>query len=106
MAVYKVELNNLPKMKARLAAGMPAAIASTVSEIKADAISATPVQSGKLRGGWDSMQTGNYAEVFNDVRYAGFVEYGTRNAEGTKMLRPAVHKALPKLIAKIKGLMG
>jgi HK97 gp10 family phage protein len=75
-------------------------------EIRNEAVIKTPVDTGALRAGWQVRQNRTEysaeVEIFNKVPYAGYVEYGTRFQRAQPMLRPAVNKILPKLIAKIR----
>lgn len=45
---------------------------------------ASAVESGRFRRGWKSYITGNRLVVYNDVRYAMFVELGTKYYKGNK----------------------
>jgi HK97 gp10 family phage protein len=75
-------------------------------EIRNESVRATPVDTGALRAGWQVRQSRTQytaeVEIFNKVPYAGYVEYGTRYQRSQPMLRPAVNKILPRLIAKIR----
>jgi HK97 gp10 family phage protein len=75
-------------------------------ETQNDAKSASPVDTGALRSGWQMRERGKTngieVEVFNVVPYAGYVEYGTRKQRAQPMLRPAVNKAVAKLKTKIR----
>jgi hypothetical protein len=64
-------------------------IRGVAGQIAADAAAATPVRTGTLRAGWHTEQgTRDPATTFvvNGVRYARFIEYGTRRIRAGAML--------------------
>lgn len=70
------------------------------------AVDKTPVLTGNLKNGWKISQLkkqGNTytIEVFNDVEYASFVEYGTRKQQGKFMLTLSENE----LKRELKGLV-
>lgn len=77
-----------PSAPRRACSGMIRQVAENVA---ADARSRTPVESGDLKAGW-KVEPGRAEGVWlvlNDVPYARFVEYGTRNDPAHPMLGPA-----------------
>lgn len=75
-------------------------------EVRNGAVKKTPVDTGNLRAGWQARQKrttrGGEVTVFNEVPYAGFVEYGTRYQAAKPMLRPSVAEVLEKLKQKFR----
>jgi HK97 gp10 family phage protein len=54
----------------------------------------TPIRTGRLRAAWRTIRDDNARyHVINDVPYARFVEFGTRNTPAQPMLGPAVLQA-------------
>ena len=47
----------------------------------------TPVRTGKLKAGWESIIVDTTVLITNDVPYAGYVENGTRYFQGRGMIR-------------------
>ena len=47
----------------------------------------TPVDTGRLRSGWETNVTADEITISNDVEYAGFVEDGTEHMSGAHMLK-------------------
>lgn len=84
-------------------------IADVTAETMARTVELTPLQTGTLRRGFlDAHQTAHIADApdrttataVNHVRYAGFVEYGTRKMAARAMLRRAiliVRSIIPRL---------
>lgn len=70
----------------------------------------TPVDTGRLRAGWDIGNSGKTVVVVNDVEYASYVEDGTEHMRGAHMLKVTLaekqaigDKVTRKLRAKYKG---
>lgn len=63
-------------------------------QIRNDAVRAAPVDTGRLRQsiGVQKIGDGHY-RVGTNVRYAPFVEFGTRRTRAQPFLRPALEKA-------------
>ena len=47
----------------------------------------TPVDTGRLKAGWETKVTDDEITISNDVEYAGFVEDGTEHMSGAHMLK-------------------
>ena len=62
--------------------------------VMSDARSRTPLKTGRLRAGWAVAKVAD-AEyiVSNPVRYAKYVEFGTRKMQPQPMLGPALIRA-------------
>lgn len=70
----------------------------------------TPVDTGRLRAGWDIGTSGKTVVVLNDVEYASYVEDGTEHMRGAHMLKVTISerraigdKVTRKLKQKYKG---
>jgi len=53
-------------------------------------INRVPVDTGRLRDGYEAHLTGNGAEVTSDVEYRDYVEFGTRYMEAQPHVGPAI----------------
>ena len=70
------------------------AVEHVANGITANAAARTPVETGRLRGGWKVGKTRDGGrEVSNDVPYARFVEYGTKHNQARAMLGQATAQA-------------
>ena len=76
----------------------------------------TPADTGRLRGAWArSAPAGGSIEVYNNVEYAPYVEYGHRIVafghdtgrvkEGTYMLRDAVSESQAQFVADASRIL-
>jgi HK97 gp10 family phage protein len=65
-------------------------VAETAEKIAQDARGRAPVQTGRLRDSITASAYGKEAEVFSQVEYAPFVEYGTYKMAAQPFLYPAV----------------
>lgn len=85
---------NMKRRAMGLSRDLDRAAKTTAYKIRADAQRTTPVDTGKLRKGWQGPNpAGKWSyKVENDVEYAMFVEKGTRKMAGRHMLANAVHK--------------
>jgi len=70
-------------------------IGRIAEQLCADAQARTPVRTGRLAAGWRVAEGDRKGSrlVVNDVPYAHFVEYGTRDMAAEPMIGPAVARA-------------
>lgn len=84
---------SLRAASARLEAKSEANVKAAGEFMKQRAEARTPVQTGRLRGGFelheDRQVVGLEVALINTVPYAGFVEFGTSHAPAHPFMRPA-----------------
>ena len=64
-----------------------------------------PVDTGRLRSSITVERNDLVAEVGSNVKYAPYVEFGTKRQRAQPYLRPAYHKEEPKLKSAIEGIL-
>lgn len=96
--------NKLPRARAD-------ALTETDDEILTETIAGTPVQTGRLKRGFEvaagqtsATHTTDRTEISatNTVRYAGYVEFGTRRMAARRMLGRAIARILPTISQKFR----
>lgn len=61
-----------------------------------------PVDTGRLRAGISMRDSGPLSfEVYTNIEYAPYQEFGTRYQAGTPHMRPAYERTLPRVRARI-----
>lgn len=75
----------------------------TALDVKRDAAQGTPVRTGNLRRGWDTVPAGKWDYIVkDDVEYARHVEFGTWKMGGRHMLANAAHRNGPLYHAAVR----
>lgn len=105
----KVKISGLEEFKAAMArkskalqAGLPDAVKEAVNAGYKTASSKAPQRTGELKGSLEKKISGLEGEVQTDLRYAHFVEFGTKAHGGPQpFIRPAQKKANKVLIKKV-----
>jgi HK97 gp10 family phage protein len=99
MSSVNVLFNNFPAIISAARVKAEKAVADTAHEVESTAQGLAPVDTGTLRDSISAQKTG--AErwmVTANVRYAQYVEYGTKNHGGPQpFMTPAAHQAEPFL---------
>lgn len=83
-----------------------AAVAETANDAAETARGLAPVDTGALRGSIDVTVSGLSAEVGSDIRYAGYVEYGTSDTAPQPFMGPAADQAEPAFIEALMKATG
>lgn len=94
------------KLKGQARIRAQKAVATTAIAVQRDAKRLAPVDTGRLRASieFKLRADGLEAEVFSDVEYAKFVEFGTEFMEEQPFLFPAWRKNRKKLLAKLRKI--
>ena len=80
-----------------------AAVRKTASDIEAGAKARSRVDTGAMRGSWNTQPTGTLsARVSAGVEYAIYNEYGTSRMSAQPMARHAAHAAEAPFLAAMK----
>lgn len=82
-------------------------VKETAINVTREAKKKCPVDSGRLRSSirWVLYLGGLTAEVFTDVFYGLFVEFGTKKMKAQPFLLPAWKGEMPKYLAKLKVIL-
>lgn len=97
-ARVKVVKNRLPELAPRLAAAADRAIDICAHRIHGRAVSASPVDTGALKGSWSVKRPAPFVAIIgSDQEHSIYNEFGTRNMAARPMLRPAAAAELPTL---------
>lgn len=68
------------------------------------AMARSRVDTGNMRGGWQSQAVGDFdGVVFNRVNYTIFNEYGTVSMAAQPMVRPAVEDTRPEFESDVRA---
>lgn len=74
----------------------------TALEVEREAKLNAPVDTGILRASITNEEVGEGYEVFTDVEYAQFIEYGTQYQAAQPFLGPALDVAIKGLAKRVK----
>ena len=91
-AQVNVKKNLLPQVAQQLPRAALDIVQHVGTGIQARSIARTPIRTGTLANAWafefEQTPTGAYGEVFNNVEYAPYIEYGTYKMSAQPMLWP------------------
>ncbi len=66
---------------------------------QADAMEFAPYDTGRLRSSLTTRETGPLSyEVYTNIEYAAYQEYGTRHQPGKAFMRPSYEQNRPRII--------
>lgn len=103
---FKALARKVDKFKGEMKERTRRAITGAVLDVHREAIRRAPVDTGRLRSSlrFEVREDGLAGEVFTNVFYAPFLEFGTKNITKRPFLFPAFEKARKKLVKDLKRL--
>ena len=103
---FKEFARKINKLKGDIRKRAVRAVTSAVINVEREAKKAVAVDTGRLRSSirFDIRDDGLTGEVFTDVFYAPFIEFGTVKMRARPFLFPAFQKAQVQLIEDMKAL--
>ena len=103
----QVLFDRFPEIITKLSTGADEAVKATADEISAQASARAPKLTGALASSIGTTSSGgSQATVSADIRYAGYVEFGTAKHGGPQpYLIPAAHAEEPAFMEKIQALV-
>lgn len=100
--VQTIVKSRIPEIIATGNEKVAAAVGITANNVQHLAMSASRVDTGNMRGGWQVDGTRFAKRVFNNVHYTIYNEYGTIYMSAQPMLGPAVDQELPLFHERIR----
>lgn len=103
---FKQLAAKVDKFKGEIKTRAQKAIMTAVIGVHAEAVKRAPVDTGRLRSSlrFEVREDGLTGEVFTNVFYAPFLEFGTKHISKRPFLFPAFEKARKKLVKDLKRL--
>lgn len=102
MAGYSIKIKGLDKLKnnfnnSDVKSAINNAIKKSFFTMESEVKKRTPVDTGSLRQGWNTVLGTLWGMLINVVYYGIYVEQGTRKMTGRFFLRDGVKRATPKI---------
>lgn len=94
-----VELDRFDAVERDLKSNLRQALSDGAANTQNTAQALAPVDTGRLRSSISTRETGPLTfEVYTNLEYAPYQEYGTRYQSGTSFMRPAYEGNRPAII--------
>ena len=105
---FRALVKRLRGLPAKLQVKINEEVAKSTVRVQRDARRSVAVDTGRLRSSirFDISGDGQIGEIFTEVEYAAFIEFGTVNTDARPYLFPAWNQERPKFIKKISDIVG
>jgi HK97 gp10 family phage protein len=100
----RVVRNDLPSIAGKLPVARRVILGQRGGEIRDGAKRRSRVDTGRMREGWELIETNQGIRVENDVEYTVHNEYGTVNMPAQPMIRPSFEEVRPKIVQDFRNL--
>lgn len=106
LVVARVVFDRFPSLRAEVEEAVERVVMKAALDVEAGAKQRVPVRTGHLKNSLQTTQTGKHSAVVGTaVRYAPYVEFGTRKQSPKPYLGPAAEHVRPAFKAALERVL-
>lgn len=96
-----LKLDRFDEVQRDIKSNLRQALSDGAAETQNTAQALAPVDTGRLRASISTRETGSLSfEVYTNLEYAPYQEYGTRYQSGKSFMRPAYERHRPEIVRR------